>query len=97
MNNKIYNFTPKQRKKDLRFYKLSLYDESPLQFLLEDEEWCHISKWYSWTSHAPAWYRRQKNKKLKAKAKQALYKQLTYGIDDINYPLFTKNAGYDWW
>ncbi len=98
MNNKIYNFTPKQRKRDLRFYKLWRFDNKPLQFLINDEEWRYMSRWY-YCSSAPAWYKRVKNKKLRAKLKRSLHKELKYSDNDcdVQYPLFVRNADWDWW
>ncbi len=96
MNNKIYNFTPKQRKRDLRFYKLYSNDELPLQFLLKDREWCLMSGSNYWHSLPPAWYKRIKNRKLRAKCKSKLHYQLTHIDDYVSFPLFVKNALYDW-
>lgn len=96
MNNKIYNFTTKQRKRDLRFYKMP-YDSRgagiPLSFLKDDWEWQQSSHWW-YASDVPAWFKRLKNRKYRAICKGLLRNQAKYIDYDFVYPLSVHDASW---
>ena len=95
MNNKIYNFTPKQRKKDLRFYKIHWRYEGPMDFLARDEEWCRMAGW--WYNKAPADHKRYRNRRYKSKCKAVLRRMIRSEDFDAIFPKNRHDAGWYYW